>query len=309
MSLKGDYKKLLYQQPIDRTYVVELEKRKKGNKISILSDSMFKTMFYNESRMKYSCKFLSYFLDISYEDLLKNLKLSKNELNKNKENSKGERSDYVAKIGDVYINIEVNCNNSVETMERNMDYAYHLYSIKIKVGSDYNYSQVIQFNINNFAFKGNDKIIDTFYVQNDERILLNDKLIFVQIYVPNLIKKWYTSGIESLTEVERFILTLVEQGIEKAKELGKGDSIMEEYIEESIEVGEDISFGEAYDKEWALKDQGRREGFDDGMAEGIIQGIEQKQVEIVKNMLKENVDISLISKVTGLSKEEIEKLK
>lgn len=231
LSLKGEDKKIPYQQPIDRTYVVELEKRKKGNKISILSDSMFKTMFYNENRMKYACKFLSYFLDISYEELLHNLKLGKNELDKKKETSKGERSDYVAEFGDVCINIEVNCNDSVETMERNMDYAYRLYSIKVKVGNDYHYSQVIQFGINNFAFKGNDKIIDTYYIQNDEGILLNDKLTFIQIYVPNLIKKWYTSGIESLTEVERFILTLVEQELDKAKELGKGDSIIEEYIQ------------------------------------------------------------------------------
>ena len=49
----------------------------------------------------------------------------------------------------------------------------------------------------------------------------------------------------------------------------------------------------------------RYSGYIDGMAEGEAKG----KTEIAKNMLKENIDIELISKVTGLSQEEIEKLK
>ena len=45
----------------------------------------------------------------------------------------------------------------------------------------------------------------------------------------------------------------------------------------------------------------RYSGYVDGKAEG--------KNEIAKNMLKENINIELISKVTGLSLEEIEKLK
>lgn len=114
-------------------------------------------------------------------------------------------------------------------------------------------------------------------------------------------KKWYTTGIESLTEAERFILTLIEQNLEDSKELGKGAHIMEEYIQEAIEVGEDFSFGESYDKEWAMREQEHRDGFE----EGIQQGIQQKQVEIVKNMLKKNLPIDTIMEITGLSEEEI----
>ena len=62
------------------------------------------------------------------------------------------------------------------------------------------YTQVIQFNLNNFSFKGNDKIIDIYGVKNDSDLTLSDKIIFVQIYVPNLRKKWYNEGIESLNE-------------------------------------------------------------------------------------------------------------
>lgn len=194
LSLKGMDKTILYQYPIDKTYSIHLKERKNGTKISILSDTMFKAMFYDENRIKYSCKFLSYFLNITYEQLLSTLKLSKNELDKGKEKSKGERSDYVARIGNSFANIEVNCNDSIQTMERNMDYAHHIYYIKIQVGSQYHYTQVIQFNLNNFSFKGNDKIFDSYYIQNEEGILLNDKLIFVQIYSQfekEMVYYWY----------------------------------------------------------------------------------------------------------------------
>jgi len=37
--------------------------------------------------------------------------------------------------------------------------------------------------------------------------------------------------------------------------------------------------------------------------------MEQKSIEIVTNMLKENIDIKLISKITGLNDEEITNIK
>ena len=38
-------------------------------------------------------------------------------------------------------------------------------------------------------------------------------------------------------------------------------------------------------------------------------GISKRNVEIIKNMLKENLSIDLISKVTGISPQEINKMK
>ena len=43
-------------------------------------------------------------------------------------------------------------------------------------------------------------------------------------------------------------------------------------------------------------------------AEGLSEGISQSKIEIAKNLLKKGMDISDISDVTGLSKEEVQKL-
>ena len=322
IGIKGYKFKTLHDLELDNDYVLKLSRNiKKGQKISILSDTMLKAMFQNENRIKYSAKFLSYFIDVEYDDILSNICLAKNELDKNSENDKGERCDYVALLSDTSLNIEVNNNSSLEVLERNMEYAHRLYSKKIKRGEEnYQYTQVIQFNLNNFAFKGNDKIVDIYTVTNDDNIGLSNKLIFVQIYVPNLRKKWYTKGMKSLSEEEKYILALVEMDLDKLNDLG-GENIMDEYVKEAEEVSFEGGVGEAYDKEWALRDQGYRDGLsqgkaegkaegrEEGRAEGISQGKSERNTEIAKNMLKDNIPVESISKYTGLSIEEVNELR
>lgn len=237
-------------------------------------------MFFNEKRIKYSAKFISYYLDIEYEELLKNIKLSKGEHDKDKNNSKEYRSDYVAVIDDTKINIEVNNNSSEETLKRNMDYAFKLYGSKVtrsKLKSSYKYNQVIQFNINNFSFKNYDKIVDIYTFNNIDGIRLTNNIIIIQIYIPNLRKKWYNKGIKSLSEEERYALALVEPDIISSQELGKDIKIMEEYMEESEEVLDEEFFGESYDKELALKE------------ESFNEGIMQEKIDTTKKMLEDNI--------------------
>ena len=299
-----------YDYPIDSKYRVKLDKLKEGEKISIFSDAMFKTMFQNEKRLDYSALLASYFIeDVSYEELLNNLVLVKNEFDKNVAGQKGLRGDYVASIGDVKLNIEINNNYSREVMERNLEYAFRLYSSNNKRGKKDEYNQVIQICLNNFAFEDSDKIIETFTIRNEDGKALTNKFTSFQIYVSNLRKKCYTDNIENLNDLERFILILVERSIELSKKLGKGHKIMEKYINDAINAsGEDILL-EAYDKEWALKDLGRREGYEEGYDSGYDSGFDEAKFEMVRNMLIKNLDVNLISEITGLSLEEINKIK
>ena len=80
---------------------------------------------------------------------------------------------------------------------------------------------------------------------------------------------------------------------------------MENYINDAAMASGDEILLEAYDKEWALKDLGRRDGY----KEGLDEGIEKTKIEMVKNMLKENADIDFIVKVSGLTIEAINEIK
>ena len=310
LEVRNDKYKLLYDLEVSKKDRVEICELKEGEKPSIMSDTMFKAMLYNESRLKYSVKLISYYLDVEYDELLKNIKLSKTELDKDKEKSKGYRTDYVGIIDDTRINIEVNNNSDLNTMERNMDYAFKLYGstvVRSKNKSSYKYNQVIQFNLNNFSFNGNDKVVDIYTISNKEYRLTNN-IIFIQIYIPNLRRKWYNGGIHCLSEEEKYILGLIEPNILSSEELGKDIDIMKEYIKEVEEVVDEEYFGESYDKELAWKEECYNDGVKEGIQQGIQQGSLNKSIEIAKVMLKDNVSIDTIIKYTNLSKKEIDKL-
>ena len=85
------------------------------------------------------------------------------------------------------------------------------------------------------------------------------------------------------------------------------------------ELSTDPNFVGYYDLEEAHRqdiassyDTGLEEGIEQGMEKGIKQGIEQgiekRNIEIAKNMLKEKIEISLISKMTDLSVDTIKKM-
>ena len=54
-----------------------------------------------------------------------------------------------------------------------------------------------------------------------------------------------------------------------------------------------------------VREESRRIDHEDGFNEGI----EQKTIDVIKSMLSNNLDLEIISNVTGKTKEEIEKIK
>ena len=57
-----------------------------------------------------------------------------------------------------------------------------------------------------------------------------------------------------------------------------------------------------------IEEEVKQEQLEEATKEGISEGIEQGIELTAKNLLKENMDINFISKVTGLSLKEIEKI-
>ena len=188
-----------------------------------------------------------------------------------------------------------------------MEYAHRLYASKVKRKNNNkkdNYQQIIQLNINNFSFIGNDNVVDIYFIQNDNLIKLSDKLIFIQIYIPNLLRKWYTIGTQNLKEVERYLLGLVLRDKKESLEVGKGIKIMEEYVEDASLASLDDDLLEAYDKELALKDLGKQIGIEEGKQIGIEEGkqigLEEGKNEIATKMKEKGIDLDLIKDITGI---------
>ena len=60
--------------------------------------------------------------------------------------------------------------------------------------------------------------------------------------------------------------------------------------------------------ELEVKAYNYKKGKNDGLVQGRAEGLKQKNKEIAKKMKEEQLDINIIVKIAGLSKEEIKKL-
>lgn len=78
----------------------------------------------------------------------------------------------------------------------------------------------------------------------------------------------------------------------------------EEELQGIYDIEERQEFIQNRIREHALVD-----GYEEGMKKGMEKGSLNKQKEIVINMLNKKIDIKTISELTGLSKEEVEKLR
>ena len=113
---------------------------------------------------------------------------------------------------------------------------------------------------------------------------------------------------------------MLDLGEKDLRNVSKGNGVVKKYMDELVKVNEDADFLNFISVEKdnmmienSIRDEGIRkglkEGLEKGLEQGLEQGTEQSKNEIAKNMLKKDLDISLISEVTGLSNEQINKLK
>ena len=296
-------KNIMIDRDINKENAYVLEEMKKGYKIPIVSDTMFLAMINNEKRKKYAAYLIAEVLEVPYEDVYNNLIFVKEKLDQYKYKEKGKTVDFVCKLNGEIIGIEMNNNNKVKPLlERNISYAADLYKSDLHKGEVYHYNKVIQININNFSFKGNNKVIEKYFLKNEEGEIFTDKLEFIYIYLPNIRKKDYNK----ISNLEKLLLVFNED-TNKSSLIAKGDKIMEDYVKEAVDTSDDDEVIGLYDKELHLEKL-RLSELELEKAEARREGEENQKIEIAKNMLNKSMDIDTISELTGLSKEEIESI-
>ena len=291
----------------------ESRKIKEGEKMSFTSDAFWKVMFLNSKRIKYTCILLSCIINVEYEDLLKNLKLVSTEFDRDNLKSKAERGDYVAKLHGKNICIEV--NNSASTKDysdvnlRNLEYAYHKLNEDVEAAKPYKFTDTLLINLHNFYYEGIKDWYQVYTINDGKGILYTDKLIILNIYLPKLYEMCYTKDVDELDKLERVLLAFYSEDVAKSMEFGGDIKVMEEYVNEAEKISNDEEIKEVYDMEYEYTNVGFERGMQEGTEKGLEQGQLLKQQEIARNMIQENLDEQLISKVTNLTLEEINSLK
>ena len=294
-------------------------KQEKPEKMRLTVDYAFKRVFGRNGNEGILKDFLESILDIEIKDIT----IQNPEIPKNMRDSKIGILDVRAEInGKEIIEVEMQVQNQYNIDKRSPIYITKIYSDQLKEGDSYvKVKKVAVINILNFNYykrnsyhsvarmifedsKENEKV-DMGYILEEQYATEDLEMHFIEL--PKFRKK--NPDISSKLDQWLWLICGEEEKIKMAK--NENEKIKEAKSElEKLEMSaEDRELYELRLK--AIRDEIniRESGYTDGMRDGMKDGEEKGKKEIAKNMLKENMPIEVISKLTGLSQEEIEKLK
>ena len=201
-------------------------------------------------------------------------------------------------------NIELQLIDKSNIIERMLYYWSKMYTRQIKAGDDYSkLEKTIVILIADFNIKGLEeveyhstwKIIETNSVK---KLILTDK------FELDIIELSKIEGRENeKDQLLDWLVFLENPESERVTRKMKENENLKEAVEKLDRISEDEKMQRIIElREKAIRDEHAI------YAKGIDDGAEKEKLQIAKNMLKENISIDIIIKVTGLTKEEIEKI-
>ena len=279
----------------------------KENWVPLKYDLMAKKVFGDKNNTKPIKYLLKQILDIE----AKSIKVLNNEIVGIPYKDKKYSVDLLVEIENkVLIGVEINTDVSTKIIDRNIFYMARIMSRDLKPNEDYsNLKKHIQIN---FDFEGYHERGIMRYKLRDEKtgVILTEKMEIIRIDVPYFYDRCYN---KDASRKEKFIGLFNEENKIKAKELIVGDEDMKEIYDKVEEYSDDI-IG-LYDVEShkrenykAKMEELEKESIERGMQKGIEKGIEKTKTVMVKNMISKNLSLELISEISGLSIDEINKL-
>ena len=281
---------------------------------------MFKKVFGDEKDQKPLRKLLECILGIYPEKIV----ILNPEILGTSYHDKRTSVDLIVKLEDgTKIGIEMNTNVNKHLINRNLFYMFKIMSKDMKKGTLYDkLNKHIQIN---FDCEGYHEIHIMKYrmMELETQHILTDKLEIIRVDVPYFVNRCYNKDVSKLDYKDKFIGLIGIDDKKLAESITKGDAGMEDIMKKVEDFSDDDEIIGAYDGEWHRKEverlvrleqieKAQEEGLARGMAEGIEKGIEQgiekEKLNIARNMLKEKINVEIISKVTGLSIEHIKGL-
>lgn len=203
------------------------------------------------------------------------------------------------------INLEMQVGNYSNLEERFCFYGLELFTEQYKSGMKYEDVNkvlcviILKDDYAKYANFDKYKMSWRFREEDYHDLILTDKIEFCIISLGKIKKKIANGEISDKEKIAiwtKFLLTpqeLKEEEMEENQEIKQANEKYNEML------GDDDTRRLALKRQLALMEMDSAR--DDGIQEG--------KKEVAKNMLKENYDIETVSRITGLSKEEIEKLK
>ena len=283
----------------------------KNRLIPTMFDPVFKSLFQNKNFRKTLSYFLSRLTRYSESYIYENLTFLNTEIPIENYDEKKKIADLIIKIDEDIINIEANRNNNKSTILKNNSYHHKLAYEKNHAGQDLNNGDVLQININSKKRFQNILLPDDFKLRNKKDYTDEENFKRLHINIEFASQKYYTKGKETMTKFEKIVAMLNITSLKDLKDISKGDEdlmAMEKIIKD---LNEDKHMIGLYDKAeidaWMNKID-REEAIAKGEKRGEKRGTKAGILSVARNMLKANMNIDEIAKLTGLHQNEITKL-
>ena len=271
------------------------------------NDRMFKAIFCNEDNTYLFKEFLSRLL----ESDVKIIRYLRNEIEVRHSSSKSKTVDILAEVDKKIVHIEINSEYN-KTYLHIRNFITEVFDKKTLRGEDYIYNDdFIHIDLTYKLPNTFNKVYRTYYVMDkDENKYIEDFKI-LEFNMDRIMEFWYSKDIEKINNfLHLIILDLNLEEIDELLKLLKKERdvlFFKDFKEKLSELNKDDYFVSRISRE---EDLMRRANTEKKIAynEGIEQGIEYNKIETAKNLKELNMDTEQISKVTGLSIEEIEKI-
>lgn len=268
------------------------------NIIPLIYDRAFKS-FAN----LYSKELLDFIINLCKLNMeCNNYNLINNEITTFYKDDKLMVTDLVYKLNDnTFLNIELNTSKSKYLMYKNLLYIYKIILSNQYIGEKYKEITVIQVNFDLYSFKDMDKVKNVIKVMNKDN--LKEYLNTFTIFHFELDKAWnneYNVSEEGI----RFLRMLSSESKILNKYLAGNNLFLKKVADFMEEYSNNINNLLYYDKK-ELDDYIRESELNDSYNSGKF----EEKNEIATKMLIKNKTIEEISDITGLTKEEILKLK
>ena len=270
-------------------------------------DFVFKNIFGSEKNPNILISFLN--ATLKPKDLITSVEIKNTDLNKGYIEDKFSRLDVKATTSNnEIINIEIQLKNEYNMIKRSLYYWSKLYSEQLNEGEDYSIlKRTICINILNFKYLKTRKFHSAYRLKE---IYSNEELTDVAeihfIEIPKL-----EDGSDEKDMLVPWIEFLKDPESEKVRNLEMSIEEIRQAKDELIKMSNDDIQRELYEmRAKTLKDKisALNEAERKGIQKGIQEGEKKKAIEIAKSLL-DVLDVQTISLKTGLSVDEINKLK
>ena len=273
------------------------------------NDRAFKEVFLNPNNSDLLKALLEFILKIKIDKL----EIKKTELLSGNVNIKDKRVDAIVHTGNKKIEIEINSQYEKYLNPRNMAYICNTYQSHTLVGKEYNQqTDIIQVNLTWGLGRNNDEM-KIYKIMSEKGELYVKNFIIYEINMDYYDKIWYSKNEEEIKKNQYMIMLDLDK--KELKNMPK-DKIVDKYITNVTIVNDDPEFqkymSEEEDKKKiqnSLLSEAKEEGISQGIEQGYTSGINDGIKQTAKNLLSMNMTLEDISKATGLSIEEINKLK